>query len=136
MPDNRTQAQRRATMQAVRGSDTQPEWIVRRLLHGLGYRYRLHVKNLPGKPDIAFSKRKKAIFVHGCFWHAHGCGIGQPPKSKLDYWLPKLEQNRQRDARKAKELCDMGWKTLMIWQCELEDIRALKKKLKSFLEER
>ena len=84
--------------------DTEPEWAVRRLLHGLGYRYRLHRKDLPGKPDLVFPSRRKAIFVHGCFWHSHGCRYGRPPKSRLEYWLPKLKRNMKRDANKRAEL--------------------------------
>ncbi len=120
-------------MQAVRGKDTGPEWIVRRLLHGLGYRYRLHGKTLPGKPDLVFPARRKAIFVHGCFWHAHGCRYGRPPKSALDYWLPKLEQNKRRDADKRARLEALGWTVLTVWQCETKDIEALTATLRAFL---
>ena len=95
--DTRTEEQRRRIMQAVRTRDTGPEMIVRRLLHSLSYRYRLHRNDLPGKPDVAFLSRRKAIFVHGCFWHGHGCPQGRPPKSRLDYWKPKLDGNRERD---------------------------------------
>ncbi len=134
MVDTRTKEQRRRIMQAVRGKDTGPEWTVRRLLHGLGYRYRLHRKDLPGKPDLVFPDRKKAIFVHGCFWHAHGCRYGQPPKSRLDYWLPKLEQNKKRDAEKRAQLEALGWKVLTVWQCEIRDIEALTTALRAFLD--
>lgn len=91
MADNRTPASRSALMARIGGKNTTPELVVRRLLHGMGYRFRLHRKELPGTPDIVFPGRRKAIFVHGCFWHAHGCSIGRPPKSRLDYWLPKLD---------------------------------------------
>ena len=134
MPDTRTPEQRRRIMQAVRGKDTGPEWTVRRLLHGLGYRYRLHRKDLPGKPDLVFPGRKTAIFVHGCFWHAHGCRYGQPPKSRLDYWLPKLEQNKKRDAEKRAQLEALGWKVLTVWQCDARDIEALTARLRVFLD--
>ncbi len=120
-------------MQAVRGKDTGPEWIVRKLAHGLGYRYRLHVKGLPGKPDLVFPARRKAIFVHGCFWHAHGCRYGRPPKSGHDYWLPKLEQNKIRDADKRARLEALGWSVLTIWQCETKDAKALAARLRAFL---
>lgn len=133
MADNRSPEKRSSTMRAVRGKDTSPEWTVRRLLHRLGYRYRLHARNLPGSPDIAFPARRKAIFVHGCFWHAHGCSIGQPPKSRLDYWLPKLERNRERDSRKDAALMALGWKTLTVWQCETRDSDALAASLRAFL---
>jgi DNA mismatch endonuclease (patch repair protein) len=134
MADTRTKEQRRRIMQAVKGKDTGPEWTVRRLLHSLGYRYRLHPRELPGKPDIVFSRRKKAIFVHGCFWHSHGCSIGQPPKSRLDYWLPKLHANKARDQHKAAQLAAMGWSVLTVWQCETKDQEALQEKLVTFVD--
>ena len=134
MVDTRTKEQRRRIMQAVRGKDTGPEWTVRRLLHSLGYRYRLHRKDLPGKPDLAFPSRKKAIFVHGCFWHAHGCRFGRPPKSRLDFWLPKLARNRQHDAGIREQLEELGWQVLTVWQCETKDSAALTIRLCAFLE--
>ena len=122
-------------MQAVKNKDTRPEWTVRRLLHSLGYRYRLHCRALPGRPDLVFPRRQKAILVHGCFWHAHGCRHGRPPKSRLDYWLPKLEQNRKRDAEKRARLEALGWQTLTVWQCQLRDLSALEDRLRAFLED-
>ena len=95
--DTRTPEQRRRIMQAVKSRNTGPEMIVRRLLHGMGYKYQLYRKDLPGKPDIALASRRKAIFVHGCFWHGHSCPKGRLPKSRLDYWQPKLAKNRERD---------------------------------------
>lgn len=133
MPDTRSPEQRRRIMQAVKSKDTKPEWIVRHLLHRLGYRYRLHVRDLPGKPDIVFTRRKKAIFVHGCFWHNHGCRIGQPPKSRPEYWLPKLEANKARDAAKEAELKELGWSVLVLWQCEIKDLPSLESRLRQFL---
>lgn len=121
MADTRSPEQRRRIMQSVGTKDTGPEWIVRRWLHSHGYRYRLHPKTLPGRPDIVLPGRRLAIFVHGCFWHSHGCDKGRAPKSKLDYWGPKLEANRERDARKAAELEALGWRVLTIWQCETKD---------------
>ena len=121
-------------MQAVKSMDTKPEMTVRRCLHAMGYRYRLHPKELPGKPDIVFYGRKQAIFVHGCFWHAHGCRYGQPPKSRLDYWLPKLEENKKRDTEKRIRLEALGWEVLTIWQCEIKDVDALTASLCDFLE--
>lgn len=135
MADTRTKEQRRRIMQAVRGKDTAPEWTVRRLLHRLGYRYRLHRKNLPGKPDLVFPARKNAIFVHGCFWHAHGCRYGRAPKSRLDYWLPKLDENKRRDAENVRQLEALGWKVLTVWQCETREIESLTARLKSFLDD-
>jgi DNA mismatch endonuclease (patch repair protein) len=133
MPDNRTPEQRSETMRAVHGKNTTPEWIVRRLLHAEGFRYRLHPSALPGKPDIVFPARRKAIFIHGCFWHAHGCRYGQPPKSRLDYWLPKLEANQARDAAKEAQLRELGWTVLTVWQCETREPRGLLSKLRRFL---
>lgn len=133
MADNRTQQQRSDTMKAVHGKDTTPEWAVRRLLHGDGFRYRLHRASLPGKPDIVFPALRKAIFVHGCFWHAHGCRYGKPPKSRLEYWLPKLEANRERDALKQAQLRGQGWSVLTVWQCETRKPDALLRKLRRFL---
>lgn len=118
--DNRSKAKRSHTMRAVRSKDTAPEMVVRRALYRQGYRYRLHRKDLPGKPDLAFISRKKAIFVHGCFWHAHGCRYGQPPKSNLEFWLPKLARNAERDQESYKALASMGWKTLVIWECQIK----------------
>ena len=121
-------------MQAVRTKDTGPEWAVRRLLHSLGYRYRLHRKDLPGKPDLVFPCRKKTIFVHGCFWHAHDCRFGRPPKSRLDYWIPKLKQNKKRDTKNRLRLEVLGWQVLTVWQCEIEDLDALTAKLCDYLD--
>lgn len=137
MADTRTPAERRRIMQAVNTKDTGPEWTVRRLLFSLGYRYRLHGKGLPGRPDIVFAGRKKAIFVHGCFWHGHeGCSKGRAPKSKLEYWGPKLEANRARDDRNAAELAELGWEVLTVWQCETRDPADLQRRLIAFLEGR
>ena len=135
MADTRTKEQRRRIMRSVGVEDTGPEWAVRRLLHGFGYRYRLHRKDLPGRPDLVFPGRRKAIFVHGCFWHAHGCRYGRPPKSRLDYWLPKLERNRQRDAEKHTALEALRWRVLVVWQCEIRDLDTLAAKLCAFLDD-
>ncbi|OFM06551.1 very short patch repair endonuclease [Pseudomonas aeruginosa] len=121
-------------MARVRSKDTKPEMQVRRLVHAMGYRYRLHDRKLPGHPDLVFKGRRKVIFVHGCFWHRHeGCGLARLPKSRLDFWLPKLEGNRLRDARKLEQLNQLGWTSLVIWECELKDIGLLEKRLKTFL---
>ena len=120
-------------MQAVKSKHTKPEIIVRRCLHAMGYRYRLNRKDLPGRPDIAFVGRRKAIFVHGCFWHLHGCSKGRLPKSRLDYWQPKLEGNAERDRIKIECLESLGWETHVIWQCELADVAALAVRLQSFV---
>jgi DNA mismatch endonuclease (patch repair protein) len=123
-------------MSLVRGRDTKPEMHVRRLTHALGYRYRLHRRDLPGKPDLVFGQRRKVIFVHGCFWHRHPdpvCKLARLPKSRLDFWLPKLEGNRERDERNNAMLTEMGWDVLEIWECETADVDALAKKIKGFL---
>ena len=92
--------------------------IVRRILHRLGFRYRLHRRDLPGSPDIVFTSRRKVIFVHGCYWHGHDCRKGRLPKSRLDYWQPKIEANMKRDSRRLAELRALGWDSLIVWQCE------------------
>lgn len=132
--DTRSPEQRRRIMQSVKQKDTIPELVVRRLLHGAGYRYRLHRKDLPGRPDIVFGKRRKIILVHGCFWHAHGCSKGQAPKSKLDYWGPKLAQNVERDARNLRDLEHDGWQVLTVWECETRDPARLLPVLRDFVD--
>lgn len=111
---------RRRNMQANRSKDTKPEMTVRRLLHSMGYRFRLHAKNLPGRPDVVFTARRKVVDVRGCFWHCHGCHpLGQVPKSRIDYWGPKLASTKQRDAANEQSLRQLGWEVLVIWECEL-----------------
>ncbi len=121
-------------MRAVRSKDTGPELLVRRLLHAMGYRYRLHRKTLPGKPDLVFPRSRKAVFVHGCFWHWHGCSKGQLPKSRQDYWEPKLRRNIARDLENIAALEALGWHPLTVWQCETKDVDALTERLVNFLE--
>ena len=126
--------QRSRTMRAVKGRDTKPEWIVRRLLHRLGYRYRLHRKDLPGKPDIVLASRRRVIFVHGCFWHGHSCKRGnRRPKANAEYWNKKIEGNVERHARQLDELAAGGWSALTVWECELGDAFGLEKRLNAFL---
>lgn len=120
-------------MQAVRTKDTGPERAVRSLLHQLGFRFRLHRRDLPGTPDIVLPGRRAAIFVHGCYWHGHGCRIGRLPKSRLDYWQDKIEGNRRRDRRTAEALAALGWRVLAVWQCEIKNEAALSEKLQDFL---
>lgn len=133
--DTRTPDQRRRIMQAVKSSNTAPEIKVRQLLHSLGHRFRLHRKDLPGRPDIVLPKHRRIIFVHGCFWHAHGCPKGQPPKSRHDYWMPKLEANVNRDQTKIKQLQQLGWNVLVVWQCETTNVDTLRLRLQSFVDE-
>jgi DNA mismatch endonuclease (patch repair protein) len=121
-------------MSRIRGKDTSPEMKVRSLIHRLGYRYRLHDKKLPGKPDLVFRGRRKIIFVHGCFWHGHEhCRKGQLPKSNLDYWQPKIEENKRRDEKNSNALRDAEWRILTIWQCELKNLEGLEKRVIEFL---
>lgn len=131
--DRLTPEARSANMKAVRRKDTGPEMVVRRELHAAGYRYRLHVKKLPGSPDLVFPGRKKAIFVHGCFWHGHDCRAGLPPKSRQDYWIPKIARNRERDAAAIDALSRSGWDTLVVWQCQVSDRNRLNARLHTFL---
>jgi DNA mismatch endonuclease (patch repair protein) len=121
-------------MAKVRGRDTRPEMTVRRLLHKLGYRYRIHVRDLPGKPDIAFRRRRKVIFVHGCFWHGHpGCKRAREPQSNSHFWGKKLEANRRRDASQLQALRGAGWDALVVWECEIRDGERLADSLQGFL---
>jgi DNA mismatch endonuclease (patch repair protein) len=123
-------------MSRVRGRDTKPEMLVRRLTHGMGYRYRLHRRGLPGSPDLVFPSRMKVIFVHGCFWHQHldpGCKLARLPKSKLDFWGPKLETNRERDERNLVLLAELGWDVLVIWECQAKNREELQARIGEFL---
>ena len=107
---------------------------VRRVLYAMGYRYRLHVKTLPGKPDIVFRRVRKVIMVHGCFWHSHkACVDGHRPRTNRGYWLPKLRRNRERDAKDLRELSQLGWDVLVVWGCEVEDTASLVPRLTTFL---
>lgn len=126
---------RSATMRAVKGRDTAPEMLVRRLAHRLGYRFRLHRKDLPGSPDLVFPARRVAMFVHGCFWHGHDCPRGaRMPKANADYWRAKLARNAERDRRALDELAALGWRTAVLWECELKDERALAARLAEALD--
>lgn len=120
-------------MRQVKAKNTGPEKIVRSLLHHLGYRFFLHRKGLPGTPDIIFPRRRVVVFVHGCFWHGHGCRLGHLPKSHLDFWAPKIQANRDRDRRNQELLEEAGWRVTAVWQCELADIPTLTDRLTRFL---
>lgn len=125
---------RSANMRAIRSKGMKPEMLVRRLVHSLGYRYRLHRKDLPGKPDLAFIGQRKAIFVHGCFWHQHpGCREGRVPGSNTGYWGPKLARNAERDRENEARLRAAGWRVLTVWECETGQPDALSARLISFL---
>ncbi len=122
-------------MARVRAKDSRPELTVRKLVFSLGYRYRLHARDLPGCPDLVFRPRRKVIFVHGCFWHRHrDCGLARMPKSRPEFWGPKLEGNRERDDRNRKALAREGWKVLTIWECELRNAEGLKRVVRRFLD--
>lgn len=137
MADKLTPEQRSANMARIRSKDTKPEMLVRRAAHKLGYRYRLHRKNLPGRPDLVFAGRKAVIFVHGCFWHQHGadrCLDGRRPKSNTGYWSEKLDRNVARDALTQERLAKEGWRSLIIWECEIRDSLELDRKISEFLD--
>ncbi len=132
--DTVTPEKRSWTMAQVKGRNTGPEKAVRSLLHQLGYRFRLQRSDLPGKPDIVLPKFKTVLFVHGCFWHRHpGCKRATTPASNRDYWDKKFARTVARDAKNERELADMGWRVLVVWECELKDMDALEGKLTSFL---
>lgn len=133
--DNIPQTERSEIMARVRAKDTRPEMLVRRLVFAEGYRYRLHDRKLPGCPDLVFRGRAKIIFVHGCFWHRHEkCARARMPKSRLDFWEPKLTANRERDSRNKKLLTREGWKVLTIWECQLKNVERLKQTIRRFLD--
>jgi DNA mismatch endonuclease (patch repair protein) len=125
---------RSENMQRIRSVGMKPEMIVRRSVYALGYRYRLHSKDLPGKPDLVFRQRRKAIFVHGCFWHQHQqCQDGRVPKSNRQYWRPKLTRNVKRDAENMAAMKAGGWRVLVVWECETKDESGLTARLKRFI---
>ncbi|WP_336711877.1 very short patch repair endonuclease [Arthrobacter sp. USHLN218] len=141
MADKLTPEQRSANMSRIRGKNTQPELLVRRLLHARGYRFRLHGsaagRKLPGKPDLVFAGRRKVIFVNGCFWHSHDCRAGQhAPKSNADFWSAKRARTASRDAAQREQLQQAGWTVLTVWECEFKktsDLQELEERLVGFL---
>ena len=136
MTDTISQIRRSENMRRIRSKDMKPELQVRRILTKLGYRYRLHRKSLPGHPDIVFPRWRKAIFVHGCFWHQHqkpSCRIKRLPRSNLDYWLPKLRRNVSRDSKNQRALTKLDWHLLVIWECELDNLDLVTKRLEQFM---
>jgi DNA mismatch endonuclease, patch repair protein len=133
--DSLSPKERSEIMARVRAKNTRPELRVRKLVFALGYRYRLYDRKLPGCPDLVFGPRRKVIFVHGCFWHRHArCALARLPKSRLDFWLPKLEGNKSRDQRNRRALARRGWKVLTIWECQLRDAGRLNNKIRRFLD--
>ena len=134
MADSLNPSRRSENMRRIRAKDTKPEMVVRKLLHSLGYRYRLHAKDLPGKPDIVFRKQKKLVLVHGCFWHQHSdCREGRLPGTRHEYWIPKLERNVERDRNQRAQLEAAGWQILTIWECKIPDASGLEGTLRAFL---
>lgn len=114
-------------MRSVRREDTKPEILVRKMLHSLGYRFRLHVKDLPGSPDIVLPKYKLVIFVHGCFWHRHaGCRYASTPSTRTEYWVPKFQKNVERDKKFERQLVELGWRVCIIWECETKNLESLR----------
>lgn len=126
---------RSRTMRAVRSKNTTPELKLRRLLHGAGYRFRLHRKDLPGSPDLTFPRRRAVVFVHGCFWHGHDCKRGsRAPKSNAGYWTDKIARNVARDARNLEALAAMNWRVAVVWECELKEPQAVLGRMCEFLD--
>ena len=121
-------------MRAIKGKDTGPEMLLRRMVHGMGFRYRLHRKDLPGRPDLVFGPRRKVVFVHGCFWHGHTCKRGDRiPKKNRDYWTKKIARNKERDRENLAALEDQGWQALVVWKCDMKDGAGLERRLREFL---
>ena len=135
MADKLSPEGRSALMSRIGSKNTQPEMVVRRMLHALGYRYVLHDKRLPGKPDLVFPARRKLIFVHGCFWHGHSCGRGFRPASNAEFWAAKIDGNKARDRRNVRALRAQAWRVLTVWECASQPskIKALQARLESFL---
>jgi len=136
MADTLAPAERSALMARIKGKHTQPELAVRKIVAALGYRYRLHGKGLPGSPDLVFASARKAIFVHGCFWHRHAaktCKLATTPKTRIDYWSEKFDGNRRRDARNRAALARAGWKSLVVWECQLRDMERASRRIQRFL---
>ena len=132
-----SKGKRSQIMSRISGKNTKPEIIVRSLLHRMGYRFRLHDKNMPGKPDIILPKHKKVIFVHGCFWHGHrDCPRSKRPSTNVEFWNKKIDGNIERDNKNIKSLENLGWKTLILWTCEIKNQDILKHKLNSFLDKK
>lgn len=132
--DRVTAKARSIQMARIKSKDTRPELAVRRLVFAMGFRYRLHRRDLPGTPDLVFVSRKKVIFVNGCFWHSHaGCRLATTPKSRLEYWLPKLTRNVERDRQSSDALQALGWSVLVVWECQIKKKDMLKDVLKEFL---
>lgn len=133
MADKINQERRSANMRQIRDRGMKPEMAVRRMVHAMGYRYRLHRRDLPGKPDLVFGPRRAVIFVHGCFWHQHDCREGHRPKSNSSYWDAKLQRNVERDAMHVAALRELDWRVLVVWECEVPGNESLSKRIETFL---
>lgn len=134
MADVHSKAGRSRNMAAIKGKDTKPELVVRRLVHRLGFRYGLHCRDLPGKPDLVFRSRRKILFVHGCFWHMHDCRFGRVvPQTRTDFWQGKRLSNLDRDRKAVEALSRLGWSIHVVWECELRDMVSLQSRLRGFL---
>ena len=134
MVDRISEEQRSYNMSRVKSANTATEIRVRRLIYSMGYRYRLHDRSLPGTPDVVFSRKRKAIFVHGCFWHQHdGCQASRRPVSNQNFWNAKLDRNRERDLQNQRRLMEIGWDYLVVWECDLRDIFSLCSRIQNFL---
>ncbi len=133
MADKISPELRSANMRQIRDRGMKPEMAVRRMVHAMGYRYRLHRRDLPGKPDLVFGPRRAVIFVHGCFWHQHECREGHRPKSNSGYWDAKLHRNIERDAMQVAALQELGWRVLVVWECEVRGHEGLAKRIETFL---
>ena len=132
MADTITSERRSWNMSQIRGKDTKPELRVRSLLHRMGFRFRLHRKDLPGRPDIVLPKYRTVVLVHGCFWHRHPeCRFAYMPKSRISFWSKKFKQNVERDKRNQQAMADLGWKVIVVWECELRNLKLLQKRLRS-----
>lgn len=135
--DTLTRRERSKRMELIRGKNTKPELLVRKIARSLGHRFRLHAADLPGKPDLVFPKLKKIIFVHGCYWHRHprqSCPLARLPKSKLHFWIPKLMENRERDLRNIAKLRRQDWGVCVVWECQLKNTSSLARRIERFLE--
>jgi DNA mismatch endonuclease (patch repair protein) len=136
MSDVFSKEKRSWIMSRITGGDTEPEIIVRKMLHAMGYRFRLHVRHLPGKPDIVLPRHRKVVFVHGCFWHGHeGCPRSKRPTANAEFWNSKIDSNIRRDRLAVQNLLNDGWEVLVVWSCEVKRPHILSEKLKSFLGE-
>lgn len=132
--DTLSREMRSERMARIRSKNSAPELRLRRLIHGMGFRYRLHVRDLPGTPDLVFPARRAVIFMHGCFWHRHaGCALGRLPKSRVDFWKEKLEANKSRDKSHRRKLMRLGWRVLVVWECQMKDEKRVARVVTGFL---